>query len=323
MPSPASLHPVATRHDDAASRAFTTGGTPPKTTFPLVLVAVTISVVAMSVDAVPRYSHDAFFAGLVLTVVLSVVAGKIIDAFGPSPFRLVPTLLLPTLFGAFIGMVVQTLVLVDVGTSWSSAVRDLGGLVDTTDPLPWIASGVVLGGLPALLVTAFLVLAGRSIRRLAGHDAAEGFGVAFTGFAGVLAAFGLVVVNGIAVPPLLVVAIASAMAIFATLLVDGSRVRFLRKVFSGRAAGFDVVPAVRFADDPSLAPMVAKAGSASVLVRVAENGASYRAAAAEPIALLGATEDATLRPLHRRRAAALAMLVAISALGALSALAHL
>lgn len=316
------------RREDRALAAFTTAGSRPTTTFPLVLVAVTVSVLSMSLDAVPRYSESAFFAGLVLTIILAVIAGKIVDAFGDSPFRFVGTLILPTLFGAFIGTTVQALVLVDVGTSWSNAIKDLGGLVDTTEPIPWVASGIVLGGVPALLVATFLVLASRSIRRLTGHDASEGFGVAFTGFAGLLAAFGLVFVRGpggsacaVAVPPLLFVAGASALTVLVSLLVDGSRVRFLREVYAGHDRGFDIIPADRFANDPSLCPIVAKAGSKSVLVRVA-NAGSYRAAAAEPIALVGETERDTLRPLLRRRAAATAMLVAMAALGGLSAIAH-
>lgn len=317
---PAASHPSPAPLDDAALRAFTKTGSGPRTTFPLVLVAVTVSVLSMSLDAVPRYSHDAFLAGLVLTVLLAFATGKVVDAFAGSPFRLVAALGLPTLFGALIGTVVQTLVLVDVGTSWSHAVRDLGGLVDTTKPIEWIAAGLVLGGVPALVVAGFLVVASRSIRRLTGNDASEDFGVAFTGFAGLLAAFGLVLVDGIGVPPLLFVALAAVVTIVTTLLVDGSRLRLLRKVYSGQGAGFDIVPADRFAKDPSLAPMVAKAGSASVLVRV--DRGSYRAAAVEPVALLGETESDTLRPLLRRRAAAMAMLLAILALGGLSLLAH-
>ncbi len=295
--------------------------------FPLVLVAVTVSVIAMSLDAVPRYSQDAFLAGLGLTVLLAVVAGKIVDALSPSRFRLVATVLLPTLFGAFIGTTVQALVLVEIGTSSANAIKDLGGLVDTTEPIPWIASGIVLGGVPALVVTVFLLVASRSIRslcsirRLTGNDASEGFGVPFTGFAGMLAAFGLVLVDGIGVAPLLLVAVTSAAAIIVALLVDASRVRFLRKVYAGQGTGFDIIPADRFAGDPSLAPIVANAGSGSVLVRLTGAG-SYRAAAAEPIALVGETEDETLRPLLRRRTAATTMLVAMAALGCLSTVAH-
>lgn len=316
---PAASHPSPAPLEDAAIAAFTRAGSGPRTTFPLVLVAVTVSVLSMSLDAVPRYSHDAFFAGLFSTVLLAFAAGKIVDALAGGPFRLVATLGVPTLFGALIGTVVQAVVLVDIGTSWSHAVRDLGGLVDTTEPIPWIGAGIFLGGAPALVVAAFLVVASRSIRRLTGNDASEGFGVAFTGFAGLLAAFGLVLVDGIGVPPLLFVAVAAAMTILVTILVDGSRARFLRRVYAGQGAGFDIVPADRFAN-PSLAPMVAKAGAASVLVRV--TGGSYRAAAAEPIALLAETESETLRPLLRRRAAATAMLVAMFALGGLSLLAH-
>ncbi|MCW5836583.1 MAG: hypothetical protein KIS78_29560 [Labilithrix sp.] len=319
------LHAPATSPSPSsgdALEAFTRSGSGPTVTFPLTLTAVTVSVLSMSLDAVPRYSHDAFFAGLFLTVVLAVVAGKTIGAIAAPSLRLVATLLVPTASGAVIGAVVQALVLGDVGPSSSSALRDLGGLVDTTDPVPWIASGIVLGGVPALLVSAFLVAASRSIRARTAHDAAEGFGVAFTGFAGLAAAAGLVLVDGISLPPLLFVAIASAVALGVALLVDGARLRFLRRVYAGRCAGVDVVPAERFARDPSLAPLVANAGAASMLVRVRQDPRSYRAAAAEPLALVGGSERETLRPLLRRRAAAAAVLVAMSALAGLAALAH-
>jgi len=304
-------------------KAFTrSAGSGPKATFALVLASVTIAVVSMSMDAVPRYSHDAFFVGIALTVVLAASVGKLVDLLKGSSLRLAATLLLPTVCGAAIGMVVQALVLNEIGTSWSNAVKDLGGLVDTTRPIPWVLSGIVLGGLPALLVTVFLGLANRAIRRLTGHDASEGFGVAYTGCAGLAAGFALVLVDGVAIPPLFIVTILAAISLLVALLVDGSRVRFLRKVYAGQGEGYDIVPAEQFAQDPTLAPMVANAGSASVLIRIEGRMGSYRAAAAEPIALVGESEAETLRPLLRRRIAATCMLVAMLMLAGLSALAH-
>ncbi len=301
--------------------AFTRSGSGPTVTFPLTLMAVTVAAVSMSLDGVPRYSDDAFFAGLALTVVLAVVAGETITAISAPALRLVATLLVPAASGAVIGMVVQALVLRDVGPSWASPVRDLGGLVDTTDPLPWIASGVALGGVPALGVSAFLVVASRALRRLSGHDAAEGFGVAFTGFAGLSAAAGLVFADGMALPPLLLVVLAAAITLVVALVVDGARLRFVRQVYAGQGAAFDIVPAGRFASASSLAPMIANTSAASVLVRVLHDLGPYRPAA-EPLALVGDTERETLRPVLRRRAAAAAMLVAMAALAGLAALAH-
>lgn len=322
QPSPP-LHPSAVRAQrEALALSAFTKGSGPSTTLPLVLASVTIAVLSMSLDAVPRYSHDAFFAGIVMTIVLAVVVGRVVDMLKNSPYRLFVSLFMPTTFGAVIGMVVQTIVWKDVGGSWATAVRDLGGLVDTTEPVGWIASGIVLGGLPALLVTVFLLIAGRTVKKLVGHDASEGFGVIYTGGAGLVAGFGLVLSDGIAVPPLLVVTVISALTIFVALLVDGSRVRFLRKVYAGHGDGYDIVPADRFASDPSLAPMVANAGAHSVLVRLDPLG-SYRAAAAEPIAFVAETEVETLRPLLRRRIAASAMLVAMVMLGGISALSQL
>jgi hypothetical protein len=313
--------PLQVQREEQVLRAFTRGAAGPTATFPLVLTALTVSALSMSLDSVARYSHDAFFVGIGLTVILATLLGKLLTLLS-ARWRLAANLVLPTALGALIGVVVQALVLRDVGTSWSHAVRDLGGLVDTTEPLPWIASGIVLGGVPALLVTVFLLLATRSIRRLAGHDASESFGVAFTGFSGLIAAFGLMLVDGIAAPPLFFVVIASALTVFVTLIVDGSRIRFLRRVYAGQGGGFDIVPLSQFASDPSIAPIVANANSSAVLVRVASNIGSYRATAAEPIALVAETEVETLRPLVRRRAAAVAILVAMLLLAGSSALAH-
>lgn len=317
-------HPSALemRRDNMTLMAFTRSGSP-KATFALVLASVTVAVLSMSMDAVPRYSHDAFFIGLALTVVLAASVGKVVDLLkGSKTLHLVAMLLLPTICGAAIGMIVQALVLNEVGTTWANAVKDLGGLVDTTNPIPWVLSGVVLGGLPALVVTLFLALATRALRKLTGHDASEGFGVAYTGCAGLAAGSGLVLVDGVAVPPLFIVTILAAIALLVALLVDGSRVRFLRKVYAGQGEGYDIVPADRFAGDPTLAPMVASAGAAAVLVRIEGRVGSYRSAAAEPVALVGENESATLRPLLRRRIAASCMLIAMLMLAALSALAH-
>lgn len=300
-------------------RAFTESGGGPSATFSLVLFSVVVATLSMAADAVPRYSRDAFLAGLALTVVLAFAAGRIVHALRTSRWRLVAALLLPTAFGAVIGVAVQALVLADVGTDW--AIRDLGGLVSTRDRGPWLMSGVVLGGLPALAAATFLLLAGRAIRAVRGHDASERFGVAFTGGAGLLAALGLLFSEDLAAPPLYAVGAASAIALVVTLLVDGARARFLRRVYAGAEDAFQIVPASRFADDPSLAPVVAKAGGGAVLVRVQRAG-SYRANAAQPIALLGDSEDATLRPILHRRQTAWALLAAIAGLSALAPLLH-
>jgi hypothetical protein len=308
---------------ESALRAFTKSGSGPRATFPLVLVAVSVATLAMHVDAVPRYSRDAFAAGIVCTIALAIAVGKIVTAVKVPAQRALLALFLPTAFGALIGMLVQGLVLNDVGTGWAMAVRDLGGLVDTTQPIPWIASGIVLGGVPALVVSLFLVVAGRALKKLTGHDSSEGFSVAFTGGAGLFAAFCLVVVDPFEAPPLIAVSVLSAISLVIAFLVDGSRVRFLRQVYAGQDGGFDIVPASWFANDPSLAPVVAKAGSASVLVKVDKKLGSYRAAASQPVALVADTEAETLRPLKRRRLAASALLVAMSFLGAVAYLSHL
>jgi len=168
----------------------------------------------------------------------------------------------------------------------------------------------------------FLLLAARALRRIAGHDASEGFGVAFTGTAGLVAAFGLVLTDGITIVPALAATIASAITLIVVLLVDASRVSFLRRVYAGNDGDFDIVPATRFAADPSLAPIVANAGDASILVRVDKHLDSYRTTAASPVALVGETEQATLRPLLRRRLAAIALLFAMAFLSGIAALIH-
>jgi hypothetical protein len=275
---------------------------------------VTVAVLALHVDAVVRYSEGAFWVGVVLTAILSACVGKIVSATPEPRARLAVALVVPGVFGALIGMVVQALVLYDVGTGFSNAVRDLGGLVDTTQPLPWLASGIVLGGVPALLVSGFLVLAARFLRRLGGHDAGERFGVPFTGAAGMLSALGLAWVSPNEAAPLVIVAVLAGVTLLVAWLVDGSRMRFLREVFAGRDGAFEIVPASTFSADPNLAPLVADAsgiGRTSVLVRVAANPRSYRAAAAEPIALVADTVEASIKPLRARRLAAAALLAAM------------
>src|SRR5690606_17142838 len=146
--------------------------------------------------------------------------------------------------------------------------------------------------LPALVVAVFLVLASRALRKIVGHDASEGFGVAFTGGAGVMSSLGLFVADRIAVVPLFFVTSAAAIALLVMLLVDGARARFLRRVYAGQGGGFDIVPAERFANDPAIAPLVSDTRAEAVLVRVETRVGSYRAAAAEPIALVAASEAA-------------------------------
>ncbi len=308
---------TAPDRSETTLQAFTSSGGGPRATFPLVLASVTVAVLALHLDAVARYSTGAFWVGVSLVVVLSTIVGKLVSTTAEPRARLAIAIALPAVFGALIGMMVQTLVLAEIGTSWSNAVRDLGGLVDTTSPIPWIASGILLGGTPALLVSLFLVVAARALRRVAGHDAAERFAVPFTGAAGLFAALGLALVRPSEMAPLVVVAVLSAITLLVAWLVDGSRMRFLRDVFAGKDGAFEIVPARAFAADPSLAPLVADPsglGATSVLVRVAKNPGSYRAAAAEPVALVADTVEASIQPLARRRLAAAVMLGAATAL---------
>jgi hypothetical protein len=301
---------------EATLQAFTRPSGGPRATFPLVLTSLTVAVLALHLDAVVRYSEGAFWVGVVLSGVLSAWVGKILTATPEPRARLGIALVMPAMFGAIIGVIVQAIVLSEVGTGWTNAVRDLGGLVDTTRPIPWLASGIVLGGLPALLVSGFLVLASRTLRRLTGHDAGERFTVPFTGAAGMFAALGLLCVSANEAAPLVVVAALSAITLLVAWLVDGSRMKFLRDVFAGKEGAFDIVPASAFASDPSLAPLVADVngiGTSSVLVRVARNPGSYRAAAAEPIALVADTVEASIQPLRSRRTTAAMMLGAMLA----------
>lgn len=308
---------TAPDRSETTLKAFTSTGGGPRATFPLVLASVTVAVLALHLDAVIRYSEGAFWLGIVLATSLSAVVGKIVTATPEPRARLAIALTLPAVFGAMIGMIVQAAVLAEVGTSWATAVRDLGGLVDTTSPIPWIASGIVLGGVPAVLVSIFLVVAARALRRVAGHDAGERFTVPFTGAAGLFAACGLAIVERAEMAPLVVVALLASITLLVAWLVDGSRMKFLRDVFAGKDGAFEIVPAHTFAADPSLAPLVADAsgsGATSVLVRVAQNPGSYRAAAAEPIALVADTVEASISPLRARRIAAVVMLGAMTAL---------
>ena len=316
----------ADQRAEAAVKAFTRIGTAPRPTFPLVLASVTVAVLAMHADQVAKYSLDAFWVGIVATAGLAFVVGRVVGSLTGERPRLIAALALPTVGGAIVGVLVQAVVLGALrGTGGAMAVKDLGGLVDSTEPVSWLAAGLLLGALPALLVSVFLVLCARVLRGLVGSDAAEGFNVVFTGGVGVLASAGLVFVDPWELPPLLTVCALASVSMLVSFLVDGARLRFLSRVWAGdTGAGdnhaYEVVPADRFMHDASLAPIVTKAGAISVLVRIDRRVASYRAAAAEPIALLAETEAATTRPLRRRRAATLAVLVAMAMSGGLSVL---
>jgi hypothetical protein len=313
-------------------QAFTRLGAAPRPTFPLALMSVTIAVLAMHGDLVAKYSLEAFWIGIAATAVLAIVVGRVVSAIPGARLRMTAALVLPTVGGAVVGVIVQAVVLLAIREGGAAlAIKDLGGLVDSTEPVSWLLAGVLLGALPALLVSVFLMLAARALRSVVGNDAAEGFNVAFTGFAGLLAAASVLVVAPWEVPPLLAVCALAAISMLVAFLVDGARLRFLKDVWAGAASsdssshvrtGYEVVSADRFMHDPSLAPIVTKAGTVSVLVRVDRRVGSYRAAAAEPIALLADTEDATTRPLRRRRAATVAVLGAMTLSGALSLVAQ-
>lgn len=314
---------------DAAVRAFTRLGAAPRPTFPLALVSVAVAVLAMHGDMVAKYSLDAFWVGVVTTALLAIGIGRVVATIPDARRRILAAVALPTLGGALVGVIVQAVVLLslrDLGAPM--AVRDLGGLVDSTEPASWLAAGLVLGAVPALGVSVFLVLAARALRNLVGSDASEGFNVAFTGGAGLLAAVGLVFVEPWELPPLLGVCVLASVSMLVSFLVDGARLRFLTEVWAGATGGaeshaksaYEVLPAERFMHDASLAPIVTRASAVSVLVRVDRRVGSYRAAAAEPIALLADTERATVAPLRRRRAATLAIVAAMAASGGVSLL---
>lgn len=304
---------------DTAERAFIRRGEAPRPTFALALVSVTVAVLAMHLDAVTRYSEDAFFAGALGALVLSIALGKIIAILPTASGRVFGTLFLSTAFGAFLGMIVQAIVAYDLRNFMP--VYDLEGTVDTAHPVSWVLSGIVLGGVPALLVAGFLLLAGRAVRRFTGHDASERFGVGFIGAAGLLASFSLVLVDRLEAGPLVLVALVAWISVLASLLIDGSRIRFLRRVFRREDPSYEIVPASFFAGSAGLAPIVAQAGADSVLVRVDVRG-SYRLTAATPIAYLADTEEETIAPLRRRRVAATAVLGAITLVGVLASLVH-
>jgi hypothetical protein len=297
---------------DAFTKRTPTRG--PKATFSLVLASVTIATVAMWIDGVPTFSHAAFYAGVILALGLALVLGTMIEALARRPGRRgVAAVLLPAAFGAIVGMAVQAIVLGDASPPAGTVLKDLGGAVDTASPISWIASGILLGGVPALGVSVFLLLAVRAIRRIGGHDASEHFGVYFTGACGISAALSANFMGGgidaakLVLVPLFGVTTVSFVTLLSVLLIDGARMRLVRRVYAGEIDDLEVVPKERFADDPSLAPMISAAEGGAVLVRV-DRGASYRAASATPLALVSEHAFQMLRPLVGRRFVTVVML---------------
>lgn len=302
----------AVQREEKVLQAFTERGSGPKPIFALVLVSVAIASWSLSMDEVERYSKAGFCIGVGLALFLSIVVGFVIESLTDPTHKKFASIVLPTFAGGAIGVVIQSIVLAEVGTGWVYAVKDLGGLIDTTRPVEWIAAGTFLGGVPALIVTGFVLLAARTLKKLAGHDAPESFGVAFVGIAGLISSGALFAVKGLAIAPLVLVACASIITVMIARLIDGSRVAFLNKVYAQQGEEYDVVPVDQFASDRALAPMVAGAKTGAVLVKVSKG--EYRASAMEPIALVGETREDTLRPLHRRRGAATLLLVATIAM---------
>lgn len=285
-------------------RALTTG-IRPTLTLPLGLFATTITVFALWVDGVAGFSRPAVYLGVLLAAGLSVVTGSVV-ARQRGRSRIATALLLPMLFGAMIGTVVQAAVLAS-----GNPARDLNGLIATTEPLGWLAGGVPLGAFPAALVAGFLLVAGRVVRRYAGFDASEAAAVVFGGGAGVLAAVGLHVIADHTLRGTLLGAVAVAeLAVLVAIVTDVGRIRFLRGVYAG-TTDFDIVPAARFGAGATFTSLVANAGTACVLVRRPPPG-GYRAAAGEPLGFLGDSEKATLAPLLRRRVVALVVLVVLT-----------
>lgn len=302
------------RNDDEGMVRSLTRGMRPTLTLPLALFATTITAYAMWVDGVAGFSRPAVYLGVLLAAGLSVVTGSVV-ARQRGRSRVAAALLLPMLFGAMIGTVVQAAVLAS-----GNPARDLNGLIATTEPLGWVAGGIPLGAVPAAVVAGFLLLAGRVVRRYAGFDASEAAAVVFGGGAGILAAVGLHVIADPTLRGTLLGAVAVAeLAVLVALVTDVGRIRFLRGVYAG-TTGFDVVPAARFGSgatftaplsSPQAGPLVANAGTACVLVRRPPPG-GHGAAAGEPLGFLGNSEKATLAPLLRRRVVALVVLVVLT-----------
>src|SRR4051794_4433675 len=104
----AALTPARTRelHVERAVETFTRLGAPPRPTFPLVLTSVTVAVVGMHFDRVAQYSLAAFWIGIASTVILAVGVGHAVSAMAPRS-RMLAALVLPTAFGAIVGVIVQ------------------------------------------------------------------------------------------------------------------------------------------------------------------------------------------------------------------------
>ena len=176
------------------------------------------------------------------------------------------------------------------------------------------------------MVSLFLGLAARAQKRLRALDASEKFTVGYTGIAGVLAAFGTLIVDTSESIPLFFGAVVAFGAVGVAILVDGARLRALRHAFAGTGGDYELVAVERF-QSHALTSLVELDTSWSgerrerVLVRI-DPRPDYRHAAAEPIALVGIDERTTCDPIARRRLGAGAMLAAMGTFGTLGAISH-
>jgi hypothetical protein len=283
---------------------------------------VTVTTIALEIDHVPEFSRNAFVLGLVLASGLGFVLGNVLDVLARRPGRrTLAMLLLPAAFGAFVGMAVQAVMLGEVDPAAPAVLKDFGGLVATTSPAAWIGSGIVLGSLPALGVSAFLLLAARALRRTPGNDASDRFRLAFVGGTGVVAALALTSVHwnrALTGAPLAGVALVAAGSLLVALRSGSQRLRLLRRVYAGQIEGVEIVPRETFGEGVELLPQLTPAGGNAVLVHTRRD-ADYRGASREPVALLSEAAAPTLRWLGRHQLTAATLAGTIGALLSMSA----
>jgi hypothetical protein len=292
----------------------------PRLTFPLMLVSVTVTTIALAVDGVPQLSPHAYVLGFILASGLGFVLGNVLDVLARRPGRrTLAMLLLPAAFGALIGMAVQAVMLGEFDPAQPAVLKDFGGLIATTSPTTWIAGGIVLGSIPALAVSAFLLLAGRALRRTPGNDASNRFSLGFVSATGVVAALALMSLHAsrdaLVGLPLTGVALVALGSLTRAIHESGRRLRLLRKAYAGQLDGVEIVPRECFGEGAEQLPQLTPAGvwAHAVLVRTRRD-ADYRGASREPVALLSDGPGPTLAWLRGHRATAATLAVTIGVL---------
>lgn len=268
------------------------------------LFSALLALVAMRALGTPDLDPVAYLVGIASAGVLGVGTVKALNALQTVPrLRGLSWILVP-LAGGVVGMIVQA-VLCARAPAERPILLSTG--LSTYEPVTWILCGLPLGGIPALIAAAVLGVALRVVAPTGTQDARERMTVPFAGACALLAAGALAAAKSFEVLALGAVLVLAIAALVQVLASDRARMRWLRGVFAGEDASFEVIPLV---DCPGAGDLPAAVGAVyprAAIVKI-DHDAAYRGAARTPFASTAATPYEAVLPLARRRLMLFALL---------------